>query len=408
MNRMFKSFDKLRKECSIAFLLTALLCLIVSLISELQFGVFITLNNFLKENYIFFVNLIFVYIILRSSKSKDSYNYYGIIVYAVCDLYYKISLGSHFSLVYSLIFALILHLIFTKLNSALAFCLSIFVGFLSTAFLVFLEPYMLTYVKHLAMFLSNKPSLFSVINSIYTLLFSDRLGDYIYSTGIGLSKIVNGEIITGVKSYFIYDTLKKDSSVSCFLSSSYIVNIFVSFGILLNLYNKIDDKSRISFLVVLASTIIGGNNIILSLFLLLLNPISYFSYLVVTFLSNAIVSMIDIRIGYINYPNIIELIKYIDKPIYFMIVGIIFIALTYFLFELVFKNMNDRNEFFLDKNSKRIITALGGLSNIDRFEDGVLFVKNPNLINILKIDCEIYNNRVILLENDIIVLKEYL
>ncbi len=408
MNRLFKSFDKLRKNCSVAFLLTALLCLLVSLISELQFGIFVTVNEFLKDNYIFFVDLIFVCFISSISSNRNCKNYYAIVIFIASDLYYCISIGEHFSLVYSILFALLLNYIFSKLKSELAFLLSILVGFVTTALFVYIEPFVLIYIKQLAEFVKNKPSLFSVINNIYTLLFSDRLGEFIYSTGIGLTKVANNEIITGVKSYFIYDVINKDISVSKFLSSEYIVNIFATFGILLNLYNKVDNKSKITFVIILVSTLVGGNNLILSLFLLLLNPISYFTYLIIIFMSNAVVSMIDIRIGYINYPNLIELIKFIDKPFYFMIVGIIVVALTYFLFELVSKNMSTDSDFFLDKNSKRIITAIGGLKNIDRFEDGILYVKNPNLINILKIDCEIYNNKVILLENDIIVLKEYL
>ena len=404
MYRFIKKLNEFRINYKLAFLYSSILCVVASIVAG-----FVNNTNtisIIKNVLNFLVNLVFIYVIVNYNVKNKFYNFYFLLLFTISTVVMYFYNVINYSIVATMLLALLLVYIYNKFKHKYAFIISftLFVVFAITT--IYLSPVCLYYLKQFAEFIKTKPSLFVVINNIYKLFVSNNLENLIYYSGIGLTKIIDNRIIIGVMECFSnYDN--NDLSVANFLSSHYVVNIFVVLGLLLNIYNKIDNKTKLTFLIVCFSTIISGNNLIISLFLLLLNPLSYFSYLFLYFLANIIISSVEIKIGFLGYPSIIELLKYIEKPIYFMVIGIVFICLSYYLFELVFEKFNAQNDFYFDKNAKRIITSLGGLKNIERIEDDIIIVKNPNLINILKLDCEIYNNNVILLQNDLIVLKDY-
>ena len=50
---------------------------------------------------------------------------------------------------------------------------------------------------------------------------------------------------------------------------------------------------------------------------------------------------------------------------------------------------------------------LGGEENISGYENGIVYVKNPNLIDVLMLDCLIKENAVTLNTEDYDLIKKY-
>jgi hypothetical protein len=140
---------------------------------------------------------------------------------------------------------------------------------------------------------------------------------------------------------------------------------------------------------------------------LLYNPVLYFSYLILIFISYFVSSLLDIRIGFINNGSIIELFKYGNDWFYFILAGVVIAFLSYFTSKLVTSNFDFQNKSILPKEIRKIVKALGGEDNIVKIFRNKVYVENPNLIDIIKLDCEIHENEITLCFDDLELLKEY-
>ena len=94
-------------------------------------------------------------------------------------------------------------------------------------------------------------------------------------------------------------------------------------------------------------------------------------------------SLIDIRVGFETSASLFEMIKYIDKPIYFLLIGALSSVLMYFAAVLVLSKYDLENHRILPKSVRQLTKYLGGEENISSIDNGLVYVKNPNLIDIL-------------------------
>lgn len=90
-----------------------------------------------------------------------------------------------------------------------------------------------------------------------------------------------------------------------------------------------------------------------------------------------------------------------------MITGFVIAVMTYFLFQIVISKFDIEKKKLLPKEVKKIVVALGGEKNIERIKMDKLYVKNPNLIDVLKLDCDINGNEITLHYGDLELIKEY-
>ena len=86
--------------------------------------------------------------------------------------------------------------------------------------------------------------------------------------------------------------------------------------------------------------------------------------------------------------------------LYFIIAGTVLAALTYFLFRIVITKYDFESKMILPRVTNKLV-------NIIKVENGSVIVSNPNLIDVLKVDCEIHENTVTLYYDDYLLLKEY-
>lgn len=262
-------------------------------------------------------------------------------------------------------------------------------------------------LKLLATALKNKPALFSMINEFINVITGDDFSYLFYHTDFGGSNLINGRIVTGAVDIFSATKDNPTASIGEYLTSKYYSNIFLPIGIVLAFYKRLKEEYRFSLIVSVLMCIICGDNTIFSLFVILYNPLVYIAYVLLSGLSNIICRLVDIRIGFETSASIIELICYLQKTIYFILIGVVLIATMYFVCQYVVSKYSFNDMRYIPRDVRRILNALGGEENIEKISNGFVYVYNPNLIDVLKLDCIINNNQVELIENDFEELLKY-
>lgn len=254
----------------------------------------------------------------------------------------------------------------------------------------------------------NSTFAFGVINEIGSVLFSDVFSDMFYYKDFGGSEIIENKLVSGSINLFEASRDIPVSFVSKFLTGKYFANIFLPIGLFLSLFSKVRDRYIISFSATILVSVFLGNNVLLSLFLIFYNPFIYIAYVLCVGLDYLLCTLLDIRIGFVNSASVFEMIRFIQKPIYLILGGLISALLMYFAVQLVLSKYDLDNHRFLPKNVRKIIAYLGGEKNIVELQEGIVVVKNPNLIDILRLDCIIKENAITLNEEDYDILKKYL
>lgn len=263
------------------------------------------------------------------------------------------------------------------------------------------------YVREFALLINGRAVLFGILNEVYSTFFGGYFSDLIYTTDCSVATLLNGKITAGVQNVFLSSPKAPQSSVADYLTGKYFVNIFLTFGTLLALFKKTSKRYLFSFLLPCLLSVIFGDNTLLLLFLLFYNPLIFVGYVFVGGVGYFVSALVDIRIGFEKYASLFSLFKYGRSVGYFLLVGFVLAVLMYFVVQIVVAKFDMDNQKYYPKDVRALVKALGGERNIETLDNGVLIVRNPNLIDILKVDCEIHQNTVILIDNDYNLLKEY-
>ncbi|MGN0531660.1 MAG: hypothetical protein ACI4IN_02580 [Eubacterium sp.] len=259
--------------------------------------------------------------------------------------------------------------------------------------------------KELCGVLSDRPSLAAVVSNITSVLFGDMFGDMYYHTDFSGAVFVDGSAVTGAID--IFSANNNYTPVLSYLTGKYIVNIFVTMGLSLALYPKLSGAKRYCLIFAAVVSVLIGDNSALSIFVFIYNPYLYVGYLGLVLVSYFTPILVRLGIGYINSGSIVELFMYGNKWIYFAVIGVVISILSYYLSQLVLSRFDFDSQRRYPREVKRLIKALGGDENIQCINHGRLYVDNPNLIDILSIDCEIHGNEITLIKNDIDLLQDY-
>ncbi len=265
-----------------------------------------------------------------------------------------------------------------------------------------LYPKLFELLKGFAALLKGKGALFGAVNNLYELFFSNSLGDLFYHKSYGGTAVNESGIISGAMS------LTDSKSVSQYLTGKYFVNSFVTAGVFLYLYARLKGRVKSAFCFLCALAIIFGDVRLLSLFLLLYSPFLYVAYLFTVFAAYLVPSLLDLRIPFQTYGSLYELVQNGNQWLYFILTGIVLTALSYFLSRTAVAFYNPETEQYYPRKVRELLSALGGEENIEKLEENTLTVYNPNLVNLLKVDCDLRQNEVTLFEDDMVLLKKYL
>lgn len=254
---------------------------------------------------------------------------------------------------------------------------------------------------------SGNGALFGLFDNLYLMLFGTQFRDIVLTKSYSTAQIVGGNIVSGALNVFKATVKNPTVSTSYFLSGKYFLNIFVTVGAYLAFVKKMDLREQVAFSSAALIAILFGKTELFLIYIICFNPISYFEYLAIAFVSYLTASFLDLRLGYSENGSLIELFKYSNNMLYFIIAGTVLAALTYFLFRIVITKYDFESKMILPRVTNKLVKALGGDENIIKVENGSVIVSNPNLIDVLKVDCEIHENTVTLYYDDYLLLKEY-
>ena len=248
---------------------------------------------------------------------------------------------------------------------------------------------------------------FAIINDAYSLLFGNAFSDLFYIKDYAGALMIDNKLYSGVIEIFKADKENPASGTALYMTGRYFANIFLSIGLFTALFSRARDKYLFSFISAFVLCLIVGNNLAFCLFLIFYNPFIYLAYLMCLGIDSFVCSLIDIRVGYETSASLFEMIKYIDKPIYFLLIGALSSILMYFAAVLVLSKYDLENHRILPKSVRQLTKYLGGEENISGYENGIVYVKNPNLIDVLMLDCLIKENAVTLNTEDYDLIKKY-
>lgn len=270
-----------------------------------------------------------------------------------------------------------------------------------------LDDVLQMYVKNFAYFIKGRAVLFGILNEVYTPLFGDFFSNSVYNSDCSFATLVGGKIVSGVQKIFLAKPKAPQSSVADYLTGKYFVNIFLALGTAFALFKKTYKRYFFSFLLACVLSIIFGDNTMLLVFLFFYNPLIFVAFTLVGGVGYFVASLVDIRIGFSKFASVFSLFKYGKSIGYFFLSGFILAVLMCFVVKIVVAKFDMDNQKYYPKEVRRLVKSLGGEQNIENLENGILTVTNPNLIDILKVDCEIRQNTVILIDNDYNLLKDY-
>lgn len=261
--------------------------------------------------------------------------------------------------------------------------------------------YLYSLLKIIAKALADKGALFGTVNSFFELAVSPELSKLVYRTSYSGAVVDMNGIKSGVAD------ILAGRGVAKLLTGKYLVNISLTIGIFAVMFKRLKGAQLTAFCSICFVALVFGDARLLCLYILFYNPVLYIGYLFCVFVAYFIPSLIDLRIGFKFNASLFELFRYGNRWGYFIILAFVIAVLTYFVLRLIFSRFDIMKGRYLPKSVKIIVNALGGENNLERIEGETLYVKNPNLIDILKIDCEIRQNAVSLYSDEIELLKEY-
>lgn len=315
--------------------------------------------------------------------------------------------GQYFSLLFIAVLAFVSSAVMKKLDLIYAYFVMLLSGIVFSLVFGMLYDNLLDVLKVFASAIKNKPSLFGVINNFYSIAFSDNFADLFYHSDYSQTLLVSDKYYSGAVDIFSADKKSPSGIVADYLTGKYYVTVFVNVGLFFALYNKFNEKEKAAYVLVSVLCLLFGRFEFLFLMIILYNPFVYFSSLILVFISYLLPHFLDIRIGFEDNGTIFELINYSDKVIYFILSGVVLSVLSYFVITVTLSKFDIQRHKYLPRDVKKIVNALGGEKNIERIKDDVVFVKNPNLIDILRLDCDIKANAVLLHIDETNLLKEY-
>lgn len=365
----------------------------------------------ITENFTNWFNLLFLIVcgeIIANAICKNSKKSSAVVIsLAVGDLIYFSYAQYHFSLLFILCSVFLLSYFSEKFDvlpgflSCIAICVT--VGLLLGCLYYIFD----TLIDITAGAISENGPLFGLLDNIFLMVFGTQFRDVVLTKSYSGVQIVGDRIISGAFNVFKATINNPAALTSQYLSGKYYLNIFVTIGAYLAFIKKMDLREQVAFSSAAVVAVIFGKTELFLIFILCFNPISFFAYSVVSLLSYLTASLLDLRLGYLQNGSVFELFKYSNNLLYFLISGAVLCVLTYFVFKIVILKYDFASEKILPKATKKLVNALGGAENIVKTENDCVIVSNPNLIDVLKVDCEIHENKVTLYCDDFLLLKEY-
>ncbi|MBR3149833.1 MAG: hypothetical protein IKF64_06660 [Eubacterium sp.] len=312
-----------------------------------------------------------------------------------CDLAVFAFVGAHLSLLTLVVIASVFVLIMMKTELFYGFvCCALAAVAIALIVSLIYERY-IDLLKAFADRIQGRGAVFGALSNPFNLIFGSSFDKLFYHGYYSSTSLQGGKFATGAIDIFSASA-SPQVSVSQFLTGRYFASAIIPIGVFVALFKHLDKEILFAFIASLLLSVVTGDERLFYLLVLFVSPLIYVGSMLIVFVSYAVCSFVDIRIGFLSRPSLAELITNMDKPVYFLLTGIICIVLAFFFTRLIAAKFNLFQSENVPRNLRPLVSSLGGRDNIVRIKNGSVVVRNPNLIDVIRLDCEISENTVVL------------
>lgn len=410
--RAYNLFNKIHNSALLAFIISSVFILIAELLQLLGYHISneadIVLLNF-SQLLLKLVPYVFCYFI--SMHFTNSERWLKAFWAVVCLCVFETASGISISFFAGIVAALMYSYFFERFNKYISFSVTLLSSVVFGLAMSYLGDIFKDILMGAARFVSDKglvtAVLFSVISTVLCLFGSNSFNELFYYKSYGGTIVKDDNVITGIKDLF--ENGYSGEQLADYMTGHYFL-LFVILGVMLALADELKAVQKICLLITMLCSFISGDISLALFFVFLESPFLFILITIISAICHVTAHLLDIRMGYLFSGSIVELFGSIDKPVYFFVCAVVFVAIGYFVtrYSNIKAGISDCLNIYIPTRFNHLLNALGGIVNVIKVNDDVAEVRNPKLVNTFDLKCEIRENLVKVEDDEIKELGEYL
>lgn len=410
--RAYNLFNKIHNSALLAFIISSVFILIAELLQLLGYRISneadVVLLNF-SQLLLKLVPYVFCYFI--SMHFTNSERWLKAFWAVVCLCVFETASGISISFFAGIVAALMYSYFFERFNKYISFSVTLLSSVVFGLAMSYLGDIFKDILMGAARFVSNKglvtAVLFSVISTVLCLFGSNSFNELFYYKSYGGTIVKDDNVITGIKDLF--ENGYSGEQLADYMTGHYFL-LFVILGVMLALADELKAVQKICLLITMLCSFISGDISLALFFVFLESPFLFILITIISAICHVTAHLLDIRMGYLFSGSIVEMFGSIDKPVYFFVCAVVFVAIGYFVtrYSNIKAGISDCLNIYIPTRFNHLLNALGGIVNVIKVNDDVAEVRNPKLVNTFDLKCEIRENLVKVEDDEIKELGEYL
>ncbi len=410
--RAYNLFNKIHNSALLAFIISSVFILIAELLQLLGYHISneadVVLLNF-SQLLLKLVPYVFCYFI--SMHFTNSERWLKAFWAVVCLCVFETASGISISFFAGIVAALMYSYFFERFNKYISFSVTLLSSVVFGLAMSYLGDIFKDILMGAARFVSDKglvtAVLFSVISTVLCLFGSNSFNELFYYKSYGGTIVKDDNVITGIKDLF--ENGYSGEQLADYMTGHYFL-LFVILGVMLALADELKAVQKICLLITMLCSFISGDISLALFFVFLESPFLFILITIISAICHVTAHLLDIRMGYLFSGSIVEMFGSIDKPVYFFVCAVVFVAIGYFVtrYSNIKAGISDCLNIYIPTRFNHLLNALGGIVNVIKVNDDVAEVRNPKLVNTFDLKCEIRENLVKVEDDEIKELGEYL
>lgn len=410
--RAYNLFNKIHNSSLLAFIISSVFILIAELLQLLGYHIGdaadVVLLNF-SQLLLKLVPYVFCYFI--SMYFTNSERWLKAFWAVICLCVFETASGISISFFAGIVAALMYSYFFERFNKYISFSVTLLSSVVFGLAMSYLGDIFKNILMGAARFVSDKglvtAVLFSVISTVLCLFGSNSFNDLFYYKSYGGTIVKDDNVITGIKDLF--ENGYSGEQLADYMTGHYFL-LFVILGVMLALADELKAVQKICLLITMLCSFISGDISLALFFVFLESPFLFILITIISAICHITAHLLDIRMGYLFSGSVVEMFGSIDKPVYFFVCAVVFVAIGYFVtrYSNIKAGISDCLNIYIPTRFNHLLNALGGIVNVIKVNDDVAEVRNPKLVNTFDLKCEIRENLVKVEDDKIKELGEYL
>lgn len=410
--RAYSFFNRIHNSSLLAFIISSAFIVIAEFLQLLGYyigdGADVVLLNF-SQLLLKLVPYVFCYFITMYFTNGERWlkAFWAVI----CLCVFATASGIQISFFAGIAAALMYSYFYEHFNKYISFSVTLISSVLVGLAMRYLGDVLKDLLMSMARFVSDKgivtAVLFAVISTILSLFGSNSFNDLFYYKSYGGTMVKDDNVITGIKDLF--ENGYSGEQLADYMTGHYFM-LFVILGVMLALADELKAVQKVCLLITMLCSFVSGNISLALLFIFIESPFLFILITIISAVCSVTSHLLDIRMGYLFSGGIAELFTSLDKPVYFFVCAVVFVAIGYFVtrYSNVKAGISDCFNTYIPTRFNHLLGALGGIANIIKISDDVAEVRNPKLVNTFDLKCEIRENLVKVEDEKLKELGEYL